>query len=112
MLLYQEGDSDNFWEEAHNDYLQVAAEGGIIGASAAVLAIGVIAVEVRRRFRDESPSRSSRWIRLGAVAGILAIGFQELGEFSLQIPGNAAMFAVLVGLALHASPPRRTGTAR
>ena len=104
------GDADNFWEEAHNDYLQVAAEGGIIGAAVAILAILVIATEISRRFRD-STSRSSRWIRLGAVAGILAIGFQELGEFSLQIPGNAAMFAVLVGIALH-SPPRRTEIAR
>jgi hypothetical protein len=27
-------------------------------------------------------------------------------EFSLQMPGNAALFAVLCGIALHASPER------
>jgi len=104
MLVYQEGDPDNLWEEAHNDYLQIAAEGGLVGASAALLAVVVIAIEIRGRFRDGSPSRSSLWIRAGAVAGICAIAIQELVEFSLQIPGNAALFAVLVGIALHRAP--------
>ena len=104
MLLYQEGDPDNFWEEAHNDYLQIAAEGGVVGSAVALLAAVVIAGEIRRRFQDASPSRSSLWIRVGAVAGICAIAIQELVEFSLQIPGNAALFAVLVGIALHRAP--------
>jgi hypothetical protein len=35
------------------------------------------------------------------VTGLLAIAVQSLVEFSLQMPGNAAMFAVLCGVALH-----------
>jgi O-antigen ligase len=104
MIIDQQGDPDNFWEEAHNDYLQVAAEGGSVGSAVCVLAVVVIALEIRRRFLDVSPSRTSLWIRVGAVAGICAIGLQELVEFSLQIPGNAALFVVLTGIALHRSP--------
>jgi len=112
MLLEQQGDPVNFWEEAHNDYLQIAAEGGIIGSAAGLLAIVVIASEIRRRFRDVSPSRTSLWLRVGAVAGICAIGLQEFVEFSLQIAGNAALFAILIGIALHKAPSGLQGSRR
>lgn len=36
---------------------------------------------------------------MGAVTGLLAIAFQSMGEFSLQMPDNAALFAVVVGVA-------------
>jgi hypothetical protein len=41
----------------------------------------------------------SWWIRMVAVA------LQSAVEFSLQMPGNAAMFAVVAGIALHDSRP-------
>jgi hypothetical protein len=44
---------------------------------------------------------------VGAVTGIASIALQETVEFSLQMPGNAALFAVLCGIALHRAPVRR-----
>ena len=47
--------------------------------------------------------------------GIVSILLQEIGDFSLQMPGNAVMFAVLLALAVrHPSASRRmeTGDAR
>jgi hypothetical protein len=38
---------------------------------------------------------------VSAVTGILAIALQELVEFSLQIPGNAVLFVVLMAVAVH-----------
>jgi len=101
MVTYQIADRDSFWEEAHNDYLQIVSEIGLVGAVLVAAAIVVIAVEVRKRFRDETTSTRSLWIRVGAVAGLCAIALQETVEFSLQIPANAVLFAVLIGLALH-----------
>ena len=66
--------------------------------------------DVRRRLREET-SVSTYWIRGGAVIGLLAIALQETVEFSLQMPGNAVLFAVLCGIALHRSPARRAGFA-
>ena len=37
---------------------------------------------------------------LGAVTGLIAIAFQEIVEFSLQMPGNAAFFTVLCAVAV------------
>lgn len=56
---------------------------------------------VRRRFREGDRGSQLRWIRIGAVTGLLAIAIQEAGDFSLQMPANAALFCVLIAIALH-----------
>ena len=106
MVQYQTGSRDVHFRESHNDYLQLMAEGGILLALP-ILATGFLFVRaVRRRFRDDTDPTIS-WIRFGAVAGILAIAVQSLVEFSLQMPGNAAFFVVLLAIALHHPPQTR-----
>ncbi len=104
-LLYQTAMPEVHLREAHNDYLQLLAEGGMLLAVPVACAIAVFAGEVHRRFLRSHGS--SYWVRLGAVTGLLAIALQSTVEFSLQMPGNAALFAVLAGLALHHPPPAR-----
>ncbi len=87
-------------DEAHSDYLQLAAEGGLLVCIPIVVLIVVFIHQVRRRFRIGS-SLTSYWIRIGAVAGLVAMAVQESVEFSLQLPGNAVLFAALCALALH-----------
>jgi O-antigen ligase len=104
--FYQERDTPTS-DEVHNDYLQLAAEGGLlVGLPAIGLAI-VFIREVRRRFRAGAHSLTSYWLRVGAVAGLLAIAVQESVEFSLQLPGNAVMFAALCAIALHGPEGKR-----
>ena len=105
-LLYQTAEPDVHLREAHNDYLQIAAEGGLLVAVPVACAIAVLATEVRRRFTRSHGS--SYWVRLGAVTGLLAIALQSTVEFSLQMPGNAALVAVLGGIALHHPPAGRS----
>lgn len=63
------------------------------------LAILAFAWEVRRRLHEDVGS--AWWIRMSAVAGLMAIALQSAVDFSLQMPGNAAMFSVVAGLAIH-----------
>ena len=49
------------------------------------------------------------WLRAGAVTSLLAIACQESVEFSLQMPGNAALFAIVCAIALHRPPPAGRG---
>jgi O-antigen ligase len=104
-LFYQRHDLAHHYAEAHNDYLQLAAEGGLLLAVPAVLCVATLGTVIWKRFKEET-STSGYWIRVGAVTGLAAIALQETVEFSLQMPGNAALFAVLCGIALHASPER------
>jgi O-antigen ligase len=107
-LLYQTAMPEFHLREAHNDYLQLLAEGGVLLALPVACALLVFAREVRQRFQVSRGS--SYWLRLGAVTGIIAIALQSIVDFSLQMPGNAALFAVLCGIALH--HPRRTDLLR
>lgn len=98
-LLYQKALPGLHVREAHNDYLQLLAEGGVMLGAPIALALFAFAFEVRRRLREDVGS--IWWIRMGAVVGLIAIALQSVVEFSLQMPGNAATFAVVAGLAIH-----------
>ena len=101
-LFYQTSMQGVHLREAHNDYFQLAAEGGLLLSIPIAGALTAFAIAARREFRMSSGS--SYWIRLGAVIGLVAIALQSMVDFSLQMPGNAALCAVLCGIALHRDP--------
>jgi O-antigen ligase len=101
MLIYQSGERRMFYREAHNDYLQVVAEGGVLFAVPAALAAGLIAFQIRKRFREARDTPMIWWLRAGAVSALAGIAAQSVIEFSLQMPGNTALFLVIVGIAVH-----------
>jgi len=105
-IFYQTVDLQKHFAQAHNDYLQLRAEGGALVFVPATLAVAAVAWTIRRRLREESVDSSGYWIRIGAVTGILAIALQEAADFSLQMPGNALLFTVLVAVVVRAQ--RRT----
>jgi O-antigen ligase len=102
MLFYQRSDTRRHYSAAHNDYLQVLADGGVLVAVPACLAVFAMVSAVRKRIRTSNASGRSYWLRVGAATGLLAIALQEVVDFSLQIPGDAALFAVVCAVALHA----------
>jgi hypothetical protein len=110
MMVYQTGNRRLSFQEAHNEYLQLAAEGGLLLGVPVVIALIMFVREIRRRFREAPRTGSTYWYRIGAVIALTAIAVQSLVEFSLQMPGNAVLFAVIAGIALHRSPNLRTGS--
>ncbi|MBI4519635.1 MAG: hypothetical protein HY701_02265 [Gemmatimonadetes bacterium] len=101
MLHYQPVPGGELYIEAHNDYLQLAAEGGLLLGVPILLAAVLFVREVWRRFREAADDSRTYWLRAGAVTGLCAIAFQELFDFTLQMPGAAALFVVLVAIAIH-----------
>jgi O-antigen ligase len=107
MLVYQTVETDTYhYSAAHNDYLQVLADGGLLLAVPVAVAVVLLVLAAHRRLKEDRGS-SYYWLRAGAATALVAIAIQELGEFSLQMPGNAAMFAVVCAIAIHKRPPRR-----
>ena len=103
-LFYQQHDLEQHYEQAHNDYLELAAEGGALVVIPVAMLLLAITVRILTRFRDSGGSATSWRVRAGAVTGLLAIGLQEVVDFSLQIPGNAMLCAALLGVAMHKAP--------
>jgi O-antigen ligase len=99
-LFYQHHEMAYFFAQTHNDYLQLAAEGGLLLTVPALVCLVVFVRDVRRAMSDTG-AETTAWLRAGAVTSLIAIGFQETVEFSLQMPGNAALFAVVCAIALH-----------
>ena len=104
-LFYQRHDLSQHYSQAHNDFLQLAAEGGLLLTIPAAVCVGFLVLGVRRRFLEETSARTY-WLRVGASIALVAIALQETVDFSLQMPGNAALFAVVCAIALHRTPTR------
>jgi O-antigen ligase len=105
MLAYQQSDRAIFFNQAHNHYLHLAAEGGlllIVPLGVAAVAFGVRAA--RRIAHERSPMF---WIRTGAAAGIVGALVQSIWETGLRLPANALLFATLCGIAVHESRPAK-----
>ncbi len=83
---------------AHNDYLQIVAELGWIGAAlAAALAVWIVwrVLSVVLWMRA-----SSNWeLAVGLLGALLALGVHSLADFNLYIPANALTLAWLSGIA-------------
>jgi len=103
-MVYQTENRELHFQEAHNDYLQLAAEGGLLLGIPILITLGVFIGHVRSRFREAPKKGMTYWLRVGAVIGLVSVAAQSMVEFSLQMPGNAALFAVMAAIALHRSP--------
>jgi O-antigen ligase len=101
MLHYQTVQDGSQYIEAHNDYLQMLAEGGLLLGLPILLALLLFIREVWRRFHEAADDTLTYWLRAGAVTGLCAIAVQETTDFTLQMPGAAALFVVLVAIAIH-----------
>jgi O-antigen ligase len=100
MLVYQTSGRHSIYAQAHNDYLQILADGGALVAVPVAAAMALVVAGIRHRFRRDDPP-AAYWLRAGATAGLAGIAVQSTLDFSLQMPGNAMMFAVLLAIALH-----------
>jgi O-antigen ligase len=112
MTLLVDTDLPQHFSEVHNDYLQLAAEGGLLVGVPLLGLLATVVITIRRRMADAASRGDvvARWIRFGAVIGLGAISVQEMVDFSLQIPANATLFVVVLAIALHQPPQRNRAT--
>ncbi|HZY58268.1 MAG TPA: O-antigen ligase family protein [Candidatus Binataceae bacterium] len=90
-------DPDYFWRETHNDYLQILEEAGAIGF---VLAAWILLSQVRALSRARCAVSSHRLALVAAaIAAAVGAAVHELFDFSLQVPANALLLVVILGLA-------------
>ncbi|HEV2801788.1 MAG TPA: O-antigen ligase family protein [Pyrinomonadaceae bacterium] len=84
-------------EQAHNDYLQILSDAGIVGG---LLGLFFIVLLFRYGFsRFNSPDKFRRGVAAGALAGCFAVLVHSFFEFSLHMTSNALLFLVLAALA-------------
>jgi O-antigen ligase len=99
MTVYQRQPHVFYFNHAHNEYLQLLAEGGIVLAVPAAIAAAAAAWQIWRRV--DTDRTAVFWIRAGAASGMLAVAVQSVWDTGLRMPANAVLFALLAAIALH-----------
>lgn len=93
-------------ERAHNDYLNLLADFGLVGMILALIMLGLLAWTVFRvwpqvqREGDDFRARQSNRAAfvLGAGTGVLALLLHAFVDFNFHMPANAVAFTALVAL--------------
>ncbi len=95
---YRGADVVNFYDEAHNDYIQFTAENGVIGMTLlAAIVLCSLAVAIKAQYQRRDPLM--RGLSFAAIMGIIAILIHSSVDFNLQIPSNAMLFMVMLAMA-------------
>jgi O-antigen ligase len=105
FLKFQTAIVDKDFTWAHNDYLQIASELGAVGFGILAVLLGVVFIHALRAALH-SDERSTRFLGLGCVGAMTAIGLHSLTDFNMYIPANALVMAWICGIAT--SLPRRS----
>jgi O-antigen ligase len=99
-VIYTRYDSRNGFyrlEQAHNDYLQTLADGGIVGG---ILGVAFLILLFGKGFtRRETDDKFRRGVATGALAGCFAVLIHSFFDFTLHTTSNALLFLILAALA-------------
>ena len=99
IIAYQTAEPGYAIGQAHNHYLQIAAEGGFLVGVPALLTAATFLLLFRRRVVEDNTHNVL--VRAGAGAGMAAAMLQSFWETGLRMPANAMLFAVLAAIATH-----------
>jgi O-antigen ligase len=108
MFVYQQSAREVLFNNAHDEYLQLQAEGGIALLIVSLAGIGLAAKAARARVAADFGAH--RYLRIGACAGLAGIAIQSLWEAGLRAPANLLLAAIVAAIAVR--PIDRTDTTR
>lgn len=83
---------------AHNTYLQMAAETGVVGLIALVVVIVSLLVLAWRSFDAEAGGDD--WLRLGLLAALIGFFAHNVVDYTWYVPGVAVAFWLAAGVAV------------
>jgi O-antigen ligase len=102
---YQTASVDLLIDHAHNDYLEVTSDTGVLGAALLFIPImGLLIKMILAYVEARNPYRRS--VLLACIGGTAALLIHSVMDFNLQIPANALLFAVVLGIGCKATYSR------
>jgi O-antigen ligase len=89
-------------DHAHNDYLEFTSETGLLGAGLLFIPIFYLLIRMILAFLNDH-RRYRRAIILGCIGATLGLLIHSVTDFNLQVPANAMMFAMILGIGYKAA---------
>jgi O-antigen ligase len=101
MAVYQTATHSVLFNHAHDQYLHLLAEGGVMLAVPGAIAVAAFAWLAGQRLRqDRTPLL---YVREGAVAGLVGLAVQSIWETPLLTPAVLFLAAAVAGLAVYST---------
>lgn len=92
---------DSVINHAHNDYLELLSETGLIGAGLIAWFLVLVYRKASKQLRQGAKTSDS--VLIAVLAGITGLLVHSLVDFNFHIPANAALFLVMAAIAVTAS---------
>jgi len=91
--------ASNGWQpqQAHNEYFELVAGGGVIGGALGVWFVLMLIREARKRLHESDALR--RAVCCGALVGLVGVAIHSLVDFGLHVMANALICCGLIALA-------------
>jgi O-antigen ligase len=94
--LYQPADIKSIYDHAHNDYLEVILETGVIGF---IIMIIFIAILIRTIIKSNLQGRTGILL-IAAVSSAFTMCMHSITDFNLHILSNALCFSMVLGMVI------------
>lgn len=98
-FLYDPDEAGNWSTHAHNDYLEIFAEGGIIGSILFFLLIGMVFYSIIRMWWARGHPEI-KVLGIGIITSLFTVVFHSFFDFSLRIPANVIVFVLVLALGI------------
>lgn len=99
FFLYDKAETGEWSTHAHSDYLELMAEGGIIGSLLFLSLIGALIFSFIKMWMSRRHP-GIRMIGIGIITGLFAAGLHSIFDFSLHIPSNMLTFVLILALGI------------
>lgn len=94
--IYSQSDGSLTANAAHNDYLQILAEGGLVGGAIMLWFIVSVLRLLRKAFQAHDTQMLA--LALGIGTGIVGMLVHSVFDFNLQLPSHALLFLTLIAV--------------
>lgn len=99
-------------EQAHNDYLQMLSDGGLVGFACVVVFIGIYIFRSLKNIGTATEKTGAIPFQIGAFAGCIGILIHSFVDFPLRTPSNAFFFLLLAAISISAVRPSHSQDGR
>ncbi len=94
---YDTGNGTYRLEQAHNDYLQILSDAGVVGGVLGLFFVAMLFWTALKRMHSQD--RFRRGVALGALGGCAGVLVHSFFDFTLHTTANALLFLLLAALA-------------
>lgn len=94
--IYSQGDGSLQVAQAHNDYLQLVAETGLVGVVLLLWFLGIVWSQIWRGLQVRDPLLAA--LALGSGGSLVGMMVHSIFDFNLQLPSHALLLVLLTAV--------------